>query len=245
MSDMSAATVLFALAFYAAAALLAGGLAWKIRDYARTPAPLRIPTTPAPTSRGGVALRMLREVALFESLFKANIWLWSFGWLFHMALLLALLRHLRYFTEPVWTWVAWIQPFGVYAGMAMVAALGGLWARRLWVPAVRHVTTPSDHLMVALLLAIGLSGLSIKYLHPTDIVAVKAFFLGLVAFEWQPLPAHAGLYVHLALVVLLMAVFPFSKLLHAPAVFFSPTRNQTDDAREKRHVAPWAARLEH
>ena len=41
-----------------------------------------------------------------------------------------------------------------------------------------------------------------------------------------------------------MAVFPFSKLLHAPGLFFSPTRNQADDSRERRHIAPWAARGE-
>ena len=45
------------------------------------------------------------------------------------------------------------------------------------------------------------------------------------------------------MVAALLIVFPFSKLLHAPAVFFSPTRNQADDARERRHLAPWAARL--
>jgi nitrate reductase gamma subunit len=50
--------------------------------------------------------------------------------------------------------------------------------------------------------------------------------------------------VHLTLVALLMIIFPFSKLLHAPGVFFSPTRNQADDPREKRHLAPWAAELE-
>jgi nitrate reductase gamma subunit len=63
-------------------------------------------------------------------------------------------------------------------------------------------------------------------------------------FDWQPLPADPVLLVHLGLVAALMAVFPFSKLLHAPGIFFSPTRNQADDAREKRHLAPWAARLE-
>jgi len=42
----------------------------------------------------------------------------------------------------------------------------------------------------------------------------------------------------------LMLVFPVSKLLHAPGVFFSPSRNQVDDPREHRHLAPWAARLE-
>ena len=51
------------------------------------------------------------------------------------------------------------------------------------------------------------------------------------------------LLVHLLLVAGLMIVFPFSKLLHAPGVFFSPTRNQVDDPRERRHVAPWAERL--
>ena len=47
-----------------------------------------------------------------------------------------------------------------------------------------------------------------------------------------------------ALVAALMIVFPVSKLLHAPGVFFSPGRNQVDNPREKRHLAPWAARLE-
>jgi nitrate reductase gamma subunit len=83
-----------------------------------------------------------------------------------------------------------------------------------------------------------------KFVHHTDIVAVKAFFLGLMLFDWQPLPAHPGLYAHLTLVAALMIVFPFSKLLHAPGIFFSPTRNQADTPREKRHLAPWAAELE-
>ena len=57
----------FAGLFYLASAVLVAGLAVRIRQYAGTPAPLKIPTTPAPTTRGGVALRLLREVVLFES----------------------------------------------------------------------------------------------------------------------------------------------------------------------------------
>jgi len=49
---------------------------------------------------------------------------------------------------------------------------------------------------------------------------------------------------HLGLVATLMLIFPISKLLHAPGMFFSPTRNQIDNPREKRHIAPWAAELE-
>lgn len=237
-------TMLFAILFYAATAIFVGGLAFKIVDFARTPAPLKIPTTPAPTSASGVALRMFREVAFFESLFKGNLWIWALAMAFHGGLALVLVRHLRYFMEPVPAWVAFAQPFGMYAGFAMAAGLAGLWARRFLVERIRYISTLSDHLMLALLLLIAASGLGMKFLMHTDIVGVKAFFLGLMAFDLQPLPAHPGLYVHLFCVALLMIVFPFSKLLHAPGIFFSPTRNQTDNPREMRHLAPWAAQLE-
>lgn len=241
---MSFLTVLYACIFYAATAMLVGGLVVKINRYARTPAPLKIPTTPAPTTTGGVVLRMAREVALFESLFKSNKWIWLFGWLFHVSLLLVVVRHLRYFIDPVWFWVGWAQPFGKYAGFAMVAGLGALWARRFLVDRVRYISTPSDHLMLVLLIGIGLSGLGMSFVAHTDIVSVKDFFLGLMVFDLRPLPADPVLLVHLSLVALLMVIFPISKLLHAPGIFFSPTRNQTDDSRERRHIAPWATKFD-
>jgi len=240
---VSALTYLYAVLFYVATAVLVGGVAYRIWQFARTPQPLKIPVPPAPTTRGGVVLRMAAEVTLFRSLFRSNKWIWLFGWAFHVALLLVLLRHLRYFTEPVWTWVALIQPFGKYAGFAMLVGLAGLWARRVLVDRVRYISSPSDHLMLALLAAIAASGLAMKYLAHTDIVSLKAFFLGLMRFSWQPLPADPVLLVHLALVATLMIVFPVSKLLHAPGVFFSPSLNQVDDAREHRHLAGWSARL--
>ncbi|MCU0929393.1 MAG: respiratory nitrate reductase subunit gamma [Burkholderiaceae bacterium] len=241
---MSALALIYAALFYAATALFVVGLALKIRRYARTPAPLKIPTTPAPTTGTGVALRMVREVAFFESLFKSSKWTWLFGWVFHAALLLVILRHVRYFQQPVWEPIVWVQPFGIYAGFAMVAGLAGLWARRFLVDRVRYISTPSDHLHLALLIAIGLSGLGMRFVAHTDIVALKAFMLGLMRFDIQPLPADPLLLLHLSLVALLMIVFPISKLLHAPGLFFSPTRYQVDNPREARHVASWAAALD-
>jgi nitrate reductase gamma subunit len=237
-------TALFAILFYAATAILAAGLTFKVVQYARTPAPLKIPTTPAPVSTGGIALRFAREVILFESLFKANKWIWLFGYIFHGALLLAMLRHLRYFIHPVWDWVVLVQPFGIYAGFAMLAGLGALWFRRIFVQRIRYISGPSDHLMLILLIAITGSGLAMRYVARTDIVALKQFMLGLMRLDWQPMPADPILMAHLGMVIALMIIFPFSKLLHAPGLFFSPTRNQVDNAREKRHLAPWAARLE-
>ncbi len=238
------ATTIFAILLYGAVLVLAAGLAVKIRRYATVPAPLKIVTTPAPTTAVGVVWRMLREVVLFESLFRASKWTWLFGWMFHAGLLLVLLAHLRYFIEPVWFWVVWIQPFGKYAAFALVAGLAGLWLRRFLVDRVRYITGPSDHLMLLLLAAIAVSGLLMRYVAKTDIVALKGFVLGLLYFEWRPLPGDPLLLLHLGLVAVLMVVFPFSKLLHAPGLFFSPTRNQVDNPREKRHLAPWAARLE-
>jgi nitrate reductase gamma subunit len=237
-------TLFFALLFYAAAAVLAGGLAYKIWDFARTPAPLLIPTTPAPNTTTGVAFRMFREVIFFESLFKGNLWIWAFAAMLHLGLLLVLARHLRYFTEPVWFWVAIAQPFGIYAGLMMAAGIGALWARRFLVERIRYISTVSDHLMLALLLLIAATGLAMKFLVHTDVVGVKIFFLGLMRFDIQPLPADLALYIHLLCVALLMIIFPFSKLLHAPGIFFSPTRNQADNPREARHLSSWAAEME-
>ena len=238
------ATYLYALLFYVATVILVGGVAYKVADYWRTPAPLKIPTTPAPTTAVGVGLRMAREVVLFESLFKSNLWIWALGWIFHLGLVLVLVRHLRYFTEPVWWWVVLMQPLGILGGFLMAAGLAGLWLRRMVVPRIRYISTPSDHLMLGLLLLIAVSGLMMKYVVPTDVVAVKVFFLGLMRFELHPLPTDAPLLIHLALVALLMIVFPMSKLLHAPGVFFSPSRNQIDNPREARHLAAWAAPLD-
>lgn len=241
---MTLLTIAYAVLFYVATIVFVVGLTRKIHTYSTAPAPLKIPTTPAPTTVAGVRWRLAREVVLFESLFKSSKWTWLFGWLFHASLLLVTLRHLRYVQEPVWLPVTLMQPFGTYAGFAMVAGLGGLWARRWLVDRVRYISTPSDHLMLVLLLAIGLSGLAMRFVAHTDILALKAFVLGLMRFDLQPLPADPVLLVHLALVALLMIIFPISKLLHAPGLFFSPTRNQADNAREVRHISAWAAALD-
>ncbi len=241
---MSGLTVTFAILFYLAAAIFTAGIAGKIWQYATIPAPLKIPTTPAPTTRSGVAFRMLKELTVFESLFKSDKWTWLFGWLFHFGLLLVLLRHLRYFTDPVWGWVIFLQPFGKYATFIMIIGLAGLWGRRILVDRVRYISAPSDHLMLVLLLAIGATGALMTFVAHTDIVSLKSFFIGLMVFEWSPLPSDPVLLVHLSLVLSLMIVFPFSKLLHAPGVFFSPTRNQVDDPRERRHVVEWASKVE-
>jgi nitrate reductase gamma subunit len=62
--------------------------------------------------------------------------------------------------------------------------------------------------------------------------------------DGQTLPSSYGLYVHLSMVAVLLMIFPISKLLHAPGLFFSPSRNQADNPREKRHISSWARLME-
>jgi len=231
--------VLSALLYVTLAVFVIGTLR-KILRYASTPAPLKIPTTPAPTTRSGVVLRLSREVVLFESLFKASKWTWLFGWLFHAGLLLVLLSHLRYFTEPVWWWVVLLSQFSPYAGLIMLFGLAGLLARRLLVERVRYISAPSDFLMLLFLMTIAGSGLVMRYWWHVDIIQVKRFALDLLSFEFGYLTFHPVLTIHLLLVAILLLIFPFSKLLHAPGLFFSPSRNQVDNPRERRHIAAWA-----
>lgn len=231
------------IVLYVTVAVFALGVLQRVIRYASIPAPLKIPTTPAPTTRAGVILRMLREIVFFESLFKATKWTWLFGWAFHFGLLLALLAHLRYFVDPVWWWVALLSQVSPYAGMLMLFGLAGLLARRCFVDRVRYISAPSDFLMLVFLMAIALSGLAMRYWVHADIVQVKLFAMGLLGFDFSALSFNPALVLHLLLVAILLLIFPFSKLLHAPGLFFSPSRNQVDNPRERRHVAKWAKKL--
>ena len=237
-------STVYAVLFYVATILMVVGVGMKVIKYARTPVPLKIVVSPAPRTRRGVVLRMLREVILFESLFKSNKWIWLFGYLFHWGMLIVLLRHLRYFTQPVWWWVDLISPVGKLMAFAMLAGLLGLWARRIFQERIRYISSPSDHLMLALLVGIAGSGTLMSYVTRTDIINVKAYMIGLLRFDLsQSLPTDPILLAHLGMVIILMIIFPISKLLHVPGIFFSPSRTMVDNAREKRHISKWARNL--
>jgi len=257
--SMSLLTIAYISLFYVVGLVFVIGLFYRIFQYVTVPAPLKIPTTPAPLSRGGVALRLGWEVVFFRSLFRGAKWIWLFGWIFHVALFLVLLRHLRYFTDPVWWWVDLVQPFGVYASFAMLIGLLALWGRRFVVERIRYISAFSDHFVLILLIAIVGSGLAMKYGTHTDIAVLKEFVLGVMYFDWHPLPGTKSgetvnlvLLSHLFLVALLIIVFPFSKLIHGVGLFFCPTRNQVDDPRAEpglrshrsQHIARWAVGVE-
>lgn len=237
-------SVFFTILFYIVIIIFIVGIARKIKQYATTPAPLKIPVAPAPLTKGGVILRMFREVVFFESLFKSNKWTWLFGWLFHIGLLLVLIRHIRYFwPADVPSIFLLTQPFK-YASFLMAVGLIGLFVRRITVARVRYISSPSDYLMLLLLAIITISGIVMTFISHTDIIMVKNFASGILTLNWSDLPLDIHFIIHLLLVFVLLAIFPISKLLHAPGVFFSPTRTQVDNARKVRHISPWARNQE-
>ncbi|MEW5722042.1 MAG: respiratory nitrate reductase subunit gamma [Thermodesulfobacteriota bacterium] len=231
--------IVFLILPHLAAAGLVVGLAYRIRVWLRTPVPLKIPLTPTPETRLGAARRLARQALGLPNLRRRSPLLWLATMSFHLALLLVLLRHLRYFLDPVPEWVLFLQKPGVAAGYVLPAALLLLLSRRLVSRPLLHVSRPADYFILALLLGVSLSGLALRLLFRTDLLEVKAWSLGLVSFS-PFLPGEPGLFtLHLSVVLVLAAYFPFSKLTHGLGLFFSPALSQPDDALWTRHVNPW------
>jgi nitrate reductase gamma subunit len=265
---------------YLAALVLVFGFIGRILSWARSPVPFRIPTTSGqqgslpwikqakldnPSSFWGVAGRMFLEVFFFRSLFRntkaelkdgptlvygGNKLLWAAGLAFHWSFLIIVIRHMRFFTEPVPGLVLFVQnldslfqigvPVLCLTDLVILGALSFLLLRRVVVPQLRYLSLPADYFALILLLAIIASGVFMTYFVKIDIVAVKKMAMGLVSLSPSlDLELSSFFLLHLYLVCLLMMYFPFSKLMHAGGVFFSPTRNLANNNRARRHVNPW------
>ncbi len=215
------------------------GIVYRIYLYLATPAPLPIATTPAPTTVPGAAVRVAGDVVLFQNLLKYDKPLWLGAWLFHVGLFLILASHLRYLLYPVPGVVVDLQTLGVYAGFIFPIPLLYLLWRRLALKRVLYVSGVPDLGVLILLGLIAGSGILMKYAAHVYLVDVKAFVVGLLTFQPIAPPAQPVFIVHFLLVLALMLYFPFSKLMHAGGIFFSPTRYQPYKTLERRYVNPW------
>jgi nitrate reductase gamma subunit len=241
MGELSLLSGIFIALGYISALIFFGGLFYKLWGYATTPSPLNIPITPQPKTVTGVVLKNFRLISTFESLFIANKWTWVGGYALHLVLLFVLLGHLRYIVEPLGATLTLIQPLGMIAGLLMPLPLIYLWVHRKTVDRLNYITSGADIFALALLLLIALSGITLRLLYHPDVAAVKEFMLGLVLLSPVNIPSNPIFLIHFSLVVVLGIYFPFSKLLHAGGIFFSPTRTQVENAREVRYVNPWAS----
>lgn len=232
-------TLLYTVFAYAASAIFIFGLAIKMFTYARTPNPLKIVLTPAPTNLFGAAFRVAGEFVFFKGLYKGDKWTWLGSYIFHGAFLLVILRHLRYFIYPVPTGIMNIQTPGIYAGYILPLATIYLLMRRTTSDRMLFISSMADYFALLLIFTIAFTGLLLKYYTKPYLVDIKAFILGLTTFKLETVPADPLFLIHFTLVMVLLAYFPFSKLLHSGGIFFSPTINQVDNCWEKRHINPW------
>lgn len=237
---MSGLTLFYVVFFYVALTVFIAGFMYKVGKYALTPAPLKIPLTPAPTSGGGVVARMTGEVTFFRSLFRSNKVIWLAGYLFHIGLLLVLIKHLRFVYPATPGFINTITSIEFYPGYIMLAGVLYLFVLRLAIDRHRFISLATDYFILILLAGIALTGVLSKLSVRPAVPRIKEFAMGVVTFRPTDMPTDTLFIVHLTLVLLLLIYFPFSKLMHAGGLFFSPTRNQIDNPRERRHVAPWA-----
>jgi nitrate reductase gamma subunit len=265
------------------------GFVYKIVDWSRSAVPFRIPTTggqqkslpwikhsmlDCPATRWQVVARMALEILTFRSLFRntrmrlkegatisyqLEIFLWVGALAFHYAFLAVLVRHLRFFTDPVPFFVTLVEnvdsffrieilypglQFGLpgvfLSGIVLLAAVVYLLSRRLFIRPVRYISLASDYFPLFLIFGIALTGILMRYFAKIDVTAAKELTMGLVTLR-PTIPDGVGavFYIHLFFVSILLAYFPFSKLMHLGGIFLSPTRNLTTDTRAKRHVNPW------
>jgi nitrate reductase gamma subunit len=217
-----------------------------------------------PSSIGGVIVRMFLEIFFFRSLFR-NIrldmtaerpvygsakWLWFFGLLFHWSLLFIVVRHLRFFLEQV----PWLinglsaldgfftigTPTLYLTDAAIVLALSFLILRRVFIPQWRYISFLQDYFALFLILGIVISGLWMRHINPVDLEKIKELSMGWVTLSpVRPEGIGSIFFIHMFLVSVLLVWFPFSKLMHMPGIFLSPTRNLANDSRMMRYLNPW------
>ncbi len=282
MAGAGAGAPLWATVPYIAVLLFLGGLVYRVMSWAKVPVPFRIPTTCGqekslpwikqstienPSDSTGVFTRMALEVLFFRSLLRntttelrnnkmvsyvPSLALWAGAMVFHWSMLVIVLRHLRFLTEPVPAFVTILEQVDGFlfcqVGMPVVyttslfflAALAYLLIRRFSSPRVRYISLAGDYFPLFLLLGIGISGLWLRHLGKTDVGSIKEFVMSLVTFGPVMKSTISPLFFgHFLLVCVLLAYFPFSKLVHMAGVFLSPTRNMANNNRAIRHVNPW------
>jgi nitrate reductase gamma subunit len=264
---------------YLAVLVFIVGFVMKVINWGRSPVPFRIPTTCGqqkslpwikqnkldnPSSTLGVIGRMALEILLFRSLFRniktdikdgtvnygSNKWLWLGSLAFHVSFFVVLIRHLRFFTEPVPLCVNMLDavdgfmqvgvPHLLMTGVVLLVAAGYLFLRRVFNQQVRYISLPADYFPLFLIIGVALSGILMRYFIKVDIVKVKELTMGLASLN-ATVPDGIGVifYIHLFLISILFAYFPFSKLMHLGGIFLSPTRNLVNNNRAVRHINPW------
>ena len=164
----------------------------------------------------------VRDVVLFWRLLKVNPTLWFGEYVFHVTFLLVAIRHLRYFLEPVPSWIWDLQVPGLIAGYVLPVSLVYILIVRAFSEREKY-SSPANMLLLALLLAISKIGLVMNIFSKPDLIGVKLFTLGILSFTPEQLPGGALFAMHIFLVLIVVALVP-THIVTAPLVMLEARR---------------------
>lgn len=168
------------------------------------------------------------DIFFLTRLLRANDVLWAGEWLFHFSFLFVLLRHLRFLLEPVPSWVAFIQPAGVVAGYLLPAALIYILIYKL--AAERSYSPLYNLFLLILIFLLSSTGIILSTIARADLIAVKAFALGILHFAPQPFPGSPVLLLHFLLFTILVFSLP-THIIAAPLVMLEFREREECSAR--------------
>lgn len=164
------------------------------------------------------------DILLLRRLLVVNDILWLGEWIFHASFVLVILRHLRYFLNPVPQWIWAIQPIGIIAGYVLPAALGYIAIMKLYVEKKRYVSS-FNFFLLALIFAMSVTGLLMKDVYHPDIVAVKDFIIRAATFRFVGAPESALFAFHFVMVFILLIKLP-THILAAPLTLIDARRRE-------------------
>jgi len=209
-----------------------GGLSFRVLEWRKLAMP-RMTLYPAPASGGDTFWSVLKSTFFSPGLFKADRFLWAGAWIFHAALVLILIGHIRVGTDFPGLWAAlginadmMSATVGTTAGIVILMASLLLTYRRLAIPRVQEISQTGDYLALFLLLAVILSGNAMRFQGHFDLNLTRQYFAGLIQFQASLPPLNGWFLTHYLLGQVLFLYLPFSKLLHLGGIFFTQTALQ-------------------
>lgn len=165
------------------------------------------------------------DLFCFRRLFESNKILWLGSWSFHAAFFFVIVRHLRYFFNPVPGIIECVQPLGVVAGYVLTFSLPYVAAVRL-TARIKYVSC-RNYAVLGLLFFIGATGLLMRNFFKPDLIDIKNFAMGMIAFTPTAPPGNFFFIVHFSLVLLLIPYLPFH-IFTAPFVAIEARRRQQE-----------------
>lgn len=217
---------------YVAISFFIIGIIYRIFIWIRSPpAANKFTVFPGTSSNGKYSIELTKELAFFPRIFKVDKKLWIGAWVLHYGLLMTLVGHTRLLFEWQLLWdllgfnndirdtVAMIS--GSLAGIIVLSAVIYLLGRRLS-GTMAKMSNLEDYFVLALFLGIGLTGMYMRlFVDHIELQEFRDYLFDILTLQSPSVYPDIGpvFLIHLLLVLLAVAIIPYTKLFHLGGVF--------------------------